>query len=320
MAFLDQLRSARLAPVAVMQQFVLYYRADPEGIFAFIEGADDRHFLQYELQSRSQGGLANFITCNGKAGVLRALDNVSRLYPAVQRALFFVDRDFDDFIAPQLARTHPQLYITDWYSIENDVVNEGALRTVFCQLGNLAGNDARLDAIIRRFDAAHRRFAVILRRYLAAAIVFLRAGREVHLNNIDLGRALRLDPDCGPILNRHRVADIAAMAGLADVAIDVAATRMQMRALLLPRVKLWLRGKFELWFFVRFVDCVSARLRGQPVGGGRTFPRAELLTVGNAVQVLAGRVPYPDSLLQFLDRTVGDVKGSASGRSGPGAH
>jgi hypothetical protein len=80
----------------------------------------------------------------------------------------------------------------------------------------------------------------------------------------------------------------------------------QMRALRLADIKMWLRGKFELWFFVKFADRVSQALRENAIAGERPFP-ANPVTERNAFQELSGRVRYPRSLLLFLDNRLGAV-------------
>src|SRR5579872_5037245 len=137
MNFLNALRVARTSSTAVTQQFRLYYRvSSPGDVFVFFEGIPDKEFYYPEIQRRATTATIYVLICNGKSGVLHALEDVEAAYPAIKRALFFVDKDFDDILGITLPVTE-RLYCTDYYSIENHLVGEQAIRTVLCDLAHL---------------------------------------------------------------------------------------------------------------------------------------------------------------------------------------
>jgi hypothetical protein len=64
--------------------------------------------------------------------------------------------------------------------------------------------------------------------------------------------------------------------------------------------KRYMRGKFEIWFMVTFVNRVADIVRKRMSGYKRAVIRQQI-TYENVVEVLAGKVPYPDALYTFLE-------------------
>lgn len=301
MGFLDKLRRARVAPAATVHQFVLH-KADGSTV-AFVEGQDDKEFLQQELRARL-GKDARFVICDGKHGVLEALAAIEARFPETQLALFFVDKDFDDFIPVERPCSN-RLFTTEAYSIENYLASETSLRVILCELAHFPHDDARVHEIIERYHSLVKSLCVVLRRFTACAICAKRLGIPVNLNNVRLGDVITIDDDCKIKKGQNLAAGLKKMAGVPENAVPVAAIRAEMRRLH-PRIsyKTWLRGKFDLWLFVRFVSAVFDALRGEPTLGTRTFRGDLQITVANLFRMLPGRLPCPKDLDSFLAREI----------------
>jgi hypothetical protein len=74
--------------------------------------------------------------------------------------------------------------------------------------------------------------------------------------------------------------------------------------------KEFIRGKYELWFFVKFIQKISAKLSSKKeaklTGFKRATPRTQI-SYETAVEVLAPRLGCPDRLATFLNDFFNDI-------------
>lgn len=304
MGFVQELIDARRRPVAITLDFSLRYDARSNQIYAFVEGTADKEYLEAELRRRKGDGTsARFFVCDGKSGVLTALEFVERSKPAANRTLFFVDSDFDSFI-PISSCQSPRLFTTSFYSIENHMVSCEAVRIILCELAHIDPDDARVAIAAKQYAMLTRKFARFMRRYAAAAICARRDGISVNLNNVNLGKAFHFSDAC-ELSERDCVAvELSKMSGLACGIIPVENIKIQMRALKIDEYKKWMRGKYELWIFIGFINRIWHALIGEPATGTRRIEKSFDLTESNIFRLLSGRVRYPHELLDYLDRAL----------------
>jgi hypothetical protein len=301
MTFLDQLRLLRRAPVAVFLQFDLIYRDGCGDLYAFVEGIADKEYFQYELRRRvEQDAEIHFYVCDGKDGVLRALNDLERRRPSAERVMFLIDKDFDDYI-PIHRQTSVRLFTTPYYSIENHLVGEEALRAVFADFAHIESSDPRFALIIATYRRALRRFAVCLRRFIAWAICARRAGLRPNLNNVNLNAVIKLNQELLPCAAANVGIKLGLACGVAAHLVTTTEVRRQMRELTIDEYKRWLRGKAELWFFLKFVNLTWDSLVREPGVGTRPIQKTVQINEANVFQLLADRVTYPSELLAFLD-------------------
>jgi hypothetical protein len=64
--------------------------------------------------------------------------------------------------------------------------------------------------------------------------------------------------------------------------------------------KTYIRGKYELWFFVKFIDKLIEILRTLSRSLGFSFKNRTSIGEENAMEVLGPRLPIPQSLHNFL--------------------
>ena len=99
--------------------FLKRYRARTKSVYLLVEGKDD--FLYYRNCSAVPfaGWELVPVIAGNKKGVLYVYEQIqTRSDIEKNRVLFFIDRDFDDFLVCP-PKYDPAIYITDGYSIEN---------------------------------------------------------------------------------------------------------------------------------------------------------------------------------------------------------
>ena len=172
MSFLDTLREARRNPLVAYQQFVLHYHRTLNDIHAFVEGRDDPSFYLTFLRQVAQHNLSEIhvYRCNTKKGVYEAHSKVMPVVRGPSFVLFFVDKDHSDLTGEAYETAH-NVYVTDFYSIENYLVSEEMFKRVWEDFLNPANLSIDYLTIASKFrDEINRfyKYALPLSAWIAA--------------------------------------------------------------------------------------------------------------------------------------------------------
>jgi hypothetical protein len=217
--------------------------------------------------------------------------------------LYFVDRDFDDSPSPD---EFLDVYVTDGYSIENEVVTWGAVEGFIRAFFDLADADD-FDAVEVQQAAFEERFAQYLEcsELLQRTLYSCRRNSIVCMPEDGIQKYLVVDwaggrvgpaySDLQDLLNRLRIPpDMQASVGVLMASPDPVFSS-------LDRYVRW-RGKFHLAFVRSFLIA----LREARLGGSAPFKRASRVDAEpshpSLLAHLAAHVPPPASLVAFLQR------------------
>ena len=129
----EDLRRERENPRTAFLQFLLNAKL-PNIIHSFFEGQDDLSFYTNFINSFTQDPDKLHLTyiCGDKEGVYKA-------YGLVMKAnrpgtfLFFVDKDLSDILNEKYLQA-TNIYVTEFYSIENYIVTEYMLRRIWAEI------------------------------------------------------------------------------------------------------------------------------------------------------------------------------------------
>jgi hypothetical protein len=305
MNHVDYLRQQRDVYASAWLQFSHAYRKASAEIFAFFEGHDDLALFMPELRRRGQHtsiAIRPFV-CRGKRPVLKLIPVVRRRLDRPWRALFFVDKDIDNFINPVKEKNDPFLYETQWYSIENYFVSEETYRWVWTDLLRLSDLDPRLEKTLEIYRILYKRFSLFATTLMAWSLFHRKHGRRPNLNNLNLSKLLRLDSS-GKMLRQGKFGKLLDQScGVATPPRSWRSIRAAANQLRQHEKKSYIRGKFELWFFLQFTKLSMQILPTMPPPkhGNTTPSTAFTLTPENAVTLLSGRGQFPPDAIEFLD-------------------
>ena len=127
MSLLDTLDKKILSPAASYIKILSQYKTDNDTLFCFVEGIEDISFYSQFIERVRHSNEIKYIVCNGKENVIDNYNNLDWKFYDKKRVLFFIDKDFDDYIGNELIKDE-NVYITDLYSIENYLVDEYVLK------------------------------------------------------------------------------------------------------------------------------------------------------------------------------------------------
>lgn len=263
-----------------------------------LEGSDDIEF--YIPHVYRELGLhrnrIDFVNCGGKGTVLQLWEWTKERAWNLARVAFFVDRDFDDFL--QGNPSGPQLYVTDYYSIESHVMDPDFFDSVWQDSFRLSTADVRYRGWKQAYYSGAISFGQILGFLLCTAIAAKKCGGLVDFNRVKVEELASISTDGHVERSRRKLSF-----SYSDVFAEPYPSRNDIRearaATAQVDYRTWLRGKFLLWYSMAFLSRMKARLtaRGE---ANRAVVRVHF-NAETAVACLCSRAGVPASLKTFLD-------------------
>jgi hypothetical protein len=272
-------------------------RSDRGGqVHVFFEGDEDALFYLPAIRGRAGTRDIRIYYCGGKWGVIGVRDAIEGETGLLTDCLFFIDRDYDDYLDSQ-PPVDANTYITDGYSVENDVVSTYALDILLVEFGKVSKVDPQYAVAHQDWVLAHRQFVRAIRPIVAWCLAMREVKHRPNLNNVDLRRVIRCWRGrycraAGGALT------FAKMAARREETVAIGDIRRWLRRLKLDEYKKWVRGKYELWHFRHFV--LSFLSRRRDLNRNWVIPTA--VREGRLFEILGGRIGVRPSLSEFLER------------------
>lgn len=286
-------------------EFLLSYKAAGPIVYGFVEGREDPSFYRgFIEQALPTGWSVRLIRSGNRDTVLTVLNQMPWGRFPRNRICFFVDRDLSAFLEKE-PLSAGNLYITDNYSIENDVVNSHVLERVLEEVLGVTGlKDSERDAIVQLFESNLASFCEAMAPVMAQILIWRRARTNASLDNIRPAQLFSfLD---ATIFVRGEFSSGTARVAYAAEAVkltpspdpEVQEAEEAFRALQGP--KKFVRGKYLLWFFAEFAAALHGAIP-KFCTRHKTPPRARL-TIGaaSAMAIVGPRARPPLSLREFL--------------------
>lgn len=297
--YVDYLSDAARSENAVLHEFRILYYTDTTSLHLFFEGGEDRVYYTPSIRQRV-GALYHCYDCGGKPHVIEIRSAVLRITQEGERCLFFIDRDHDAFLSAngeQVART----YVTDFYSTENDVTTKEAVEILLCDIGGATRSQPEFETAMRGFARAAGTFCNSIKPIMAWVIAARKDKIKVNLNNVELSDVFIRDKK-GLWRRKECAFEVfSRQVGAADYLPECSLYKLTLRNLSKSDERLWLRGKYALWFFTKELQFQFAQLSGKKSGHGKKIKIPRTLAQNAIFETLSARVRRPDSLTAFLD-------------------
>ena len=256
MGLVERLRLEREGSTSVAHQFRISYKPRTKDIYVFFEGRDDSLLYMPEIKRRYKKGSVTSIICNGKQGVIDAYTDVKGIVNNTRRIWFFVDKDLDDFLGRfgvKVPRSK-SFYITHCYSIENEFVCNESISYIWEHVWGQDAGDERLQQLLDSFAIARNDYNKIMITLMSWVICQRLNSKRPLLNNINLKKYIAIDNDCRVSKKKKMYKGIDKSCGINE--------RSSIWKSILPIYKKlktkepceYIRGKYELWFFVIFIN------------------------------------------------------------------
>ncbi len=299
MGFLEKLNASRDSSISAVHEFLLEYKKHGMAVHAFFEGHDDASFYSAQIRRALPQQLGLYLhQCGNKDAVYQTFASIDGTQFSNCILLFFVDKDYSNFLT-QMYTQAPNIYVTEYYSIENYVVTGEILERVWDELIWLKKQSYDFEIVRAKFLEELSRFHNLMLPITAWIVCLKRSGQPVNLDNIACGKIFVFDKDVS--LAYHRIQSTADLLAVLEGLCRIVTSEECEKSLheLVDELnnhepKTIVRGKYELWFFIAFLNQLLANLA---VAGARTKVQ---LTEANAIEVLGPRLAPSPSLDLFL--------------------
>lgn len=301
MSFTDLLRKARSGRTALLHKFLTAYDPNSDRVYAFVEGGADQAFYRVHIQGyvRSQSAIYIY-DCEGKRNVYDLYSTVIAKYPACRRVLFFVDKDVDDIVG-QAWPLDPRVFTTEVYSVENYCVCRAAVERYFQNFVKVRRSEYDLETIKARLEIQMSKFHKLMLPVMAWIVAARRAGLRVVLTDVNLDELFTMRESSISRRPRRRAAVYLNRVTQVNRA-NVSWSQVRSVCGELQRFsgKSYVRGKFEAWFFVKFVRSAVEEINHAARAIGGSASQIVPLNEACLVQLLSEAVATPPQLDTFL--------------------
>ena len=301
MSFTDLLRNARTSRVSTLHKFLTHYDPNSGRVFAFVEGDADEVFYRAQIQKYVSDQRQIYVyNCEGKKGVCSAYEDITARYPTCQRVLFFLDKDLDDILGATWP-SDPRIFTTEFYSIENYIVNKDVLQRYFMDFVKIRRIEVDLETMLVNFDDGLKSFHRLMLPVMAWILAAKRSGTKIHLQDFNPGEIYQVTAD--RTFRKPRRGAIGYLCRVCQASAHVVLWPILRRTVAeLSRLppKTYVRGKFEAWWFIEFGQRVLEALKHVVEEGGGSIRVSAQLHQGTFIQLLAAGVPTPAPLERFL--------------------
>lgn len=275
-------------------------------LFGFVEGKDDPSYYLGHIESciYNDGWTVKLIEAGNPNGnkdrVLRLLDIIDWRRYSTKQTAFFVDRDLSEFLNEELPAAE-NLYITDMYAIENNIVSNYTLRRTLREMYNVSLQEYELTMIDRLFEEGMNDIKELM-SFIISWYLYVRSnGGKPDFNSIDMDDLVVVESCKVQLKDIDLNAYVKNKWSLENDQVDLAPIINEFKEK--DGQNKFVRGKNLMWFFITFINSFCNTCNEiipsieTPITGCRT------LNIKDAVKDLGPRTKIPQSLKAFLEQT-----------------
>lgn len=298
-------RNGRTVPIT--QFYGDYKKNDTKICYAFVEGKDDpsyyRGIISYKLKENCSVIL---YPSGGKEVVANTYKQLDWRTYSKNRVVFFMDKDLSDIVSDPNIINENNVYITDKYSIENDIVCGETLNAVMRDLlGFSATPKEEIDKTIMLFENQKAHFVELLTPLMANIILWKNHRiSPANYRNVKIDQIVRVhNGEVSLIHEQRQTIELFYKQSNVDFIIyDELKTNSMVEEIQrkgLPDAII--RGKYIAVFFIAF--CNSIYRDCGCVGVTKTHS-GRTLNPKDIMETIAPRSRAPKSLHDFLSNTI----------------
>lgn len=300
--YVSYLSTQARSGAAVFHEFRLLASQDG-AIHSFFEGEADSLYYVPIIRRKSAGQRIHLYVCDGKSGVA-AMAAAAKMhgYDKAEKCLFFVDRDYDDFFDGQPV-VDDLIHVTEPYSVESYLVSAEAIEVILKDFCGFSDGDAEMPVILAALEAGRKYYQSHMLTALAWALACREAGEHPNFANVQLQKMYTVSAD-GKIVRRANAFKAFRKACIGGGASPpLAGVRKWVRRFKAMDPGVWIRGKFELWFFETLtVSVVGAAVATAKARGKKRVRVPATLIQKQTFDMLGGRLTPANSVDIYIER------------------
>lgn len=293
-----------MSDIAALHQFMILYKPNAESYHFFFEGEEDGLFYMPEARRYTKKAL-HFYVCGGKKNVIQARDDIKSRGYDPKACLFFVDRDYDDYLGTQ-PKIDEHTYITDSYSIENDICSIDAARVLLTDILLINQADPEFAKIEGQIKEHRAIFQTELRKLTSWILAAKDEGCKPNLQNTKGLKGIMDICNGRPEITKAGFNEFRRKVTSSERKPSLAAMIKWARRIKTENPDLWIRGKYCMWFFHKsMLIAIKESNSRREAAGGKAIAIHPALRDGKIFEILGGRIHIPSSLQSFYLNRLG---------------
>lgn len=309
MGTVDKLRQEREGRTVPLAQFLDDYKKDAAKLcYGFVEGKDDPSYYRTVIKNRINNDCKILLyPSGGKGNVKYIYDEIHKRDLPNNRIVYFMDRDLSSIIEDGKIIIDSHVYITDNYSIENDILNTDTLESVMQDLLGFCTTPMEdVEKVKKLYNEQLLDFETKMLPIMANIIMWKRKAIEpAYYNKLKVKDIFKIsNGQLQQKVTDDRKTEILYKQSKVDYSkynkddVDSLITELQEKSIIHKIV----RGKYLAVFFIMFCNSVykeSANLGiPAPTNNGRELSNRDIM------ETIAPRARVPQSLKNFIDNTI----------------
>ena len=304
----DTLRLERKGRTVPLAQFLSDYKNDVKICYGFVEGKDDPSYYRRVINNKISSDCRVVLYPLGGKEIVKAMyDEIHKRDLPNNRIVYFMDRDLSSVIEDGNIIMDSYVYITDNYSIENDILNSDTLEFVMQDLLGFCNTPmGDIEKVKKLYDKQLLDFETKMLPIMANIIVWKRKEiKPANYSQLKINKLFRLkdgflsqigtDDEIIKKLYKDSQADYSKYS---KTEADNVMREIQKKSLVHQIV----RGKYLADFFIMFCNSVYNEYANlgisAPTNKGRELGPRDIM------ETIALRARVPQSLKQFIERTI----------------
>ncbi len=301
MNFLATLKAAIEEPIVLKHNFLVCYDSKASNLHVFFEGKTDESFYgTYLRRIKPESHALKSYICGNKDGVYYYHKQLSHLYKKEQPLLFFADKDIEDII-PFHRETHHNIHVTDFYSVENYLVNCNSIEQVWAELFRQCSGTVVADKISETFSLSLEHFHTDFYKVMGWVLYHRRTDTRPNLDCIVTKKLFSIDSDLKYQSSFSERADLYKhldeRTGVSTPIEKFSEIEDLENFLRTYEPKYIVRGHNEMDFFLEFFKALKLSVSE---ASGKAIQPVLDLTGSNVIDIMGPRTPPSSSLVRFL--------------------
>lgn len=308
MGTVDSLRLERSGRTVPLSRFYSDFKKDSSKVcYGFVEGKDDPSYYRTIIKQKidSDCFIILYPSC-GKEIVKYVYEEIRKRNYPIEKIVYFMDRDLSCIINDTNIINDPYVYITDNYSIENDILNEDTLESVLQDiLGFCATPTDELSTIKKLYNQQLNDFDNRMLPIMANIIVWKKKNiKPANYNQLKIKNIFNVK---NGILTQIGTEDDIIRKLYKDSQVDYSIYNKSEMETVISEVKKKslvhqiVRGKYFATFFILF--CNSIHNDFSTMGINKTN-KGRTLNDNDIMETIAPRARVPQSLEIFIKNTI----------------
>lgn len=308
MDFLSVLKQAAKSDNSVYIRLLQQYKKEEKSLHLFYEGKDDPSFYtNFVHKYVSKETPIYFYNCKNKNAAINNSKKIDWRVYKKYRVLFFVDKDHSDFVG-EIIPSSSNFFITKYYSVENYLVTSTMFKRIIRDFMGL-DDDKFINPILRDFKIQHKVFSkeMIL---LSSYIIYHRELKsELQLNNVKLSDLFAYSSTNIRKNPKPKGKKIQQYLDTKNKICSPANSwkpikELYKRLTLITNPKFYIRGKYEMWFLISYLNNLMCELNKDKKKGDPKYKLNTSISISNSIALLGPRLRIPSDIKLFLQENL----------------